>query len=111
MKFFGRIFICFAMFTSGAALADGSTGGTYIKTIVVEPSGTWLEVANVVNPDGCGSTQRLKLVEAAGVTDRMYAAALASKSARTPVSLWLSGCTNTPWGYTAPIVYSITILE
>ncbi|WP_334186004.1 hypothetical protein [Novosphingobium sp.] len=111
MKFFRWILTCVAMFASGAVLADGSTGSIQIKTIVVEPSGTWLEVANVVNPDSCGSTQRLKLVEAAGVTDRMYAAALASKSARTPVSLWLSGCTNTPWGYTAPIVYSITILD
>jgi hypothetical protein len=111
MQVFRWILICLVLFHPGVVLADGSTGSVRIKAIIVEPSGTWLELASASNPDGCGSTQRLKLVEAANVTDRMYAAALASKMARSPVSLWLSGCTNTPWEYTAPIVYSITILD
>lgn len=105
------IVLSLALAHGSAALADGSSGNTSIKTIVVEPSGTWLEVASTTNPDNCGSTQRLKLVEASGVTDRMFAAALTSKSSHSPVSLWLSGCTTTPWGYTAPIVYSITLPE
>lgn len=95
----------------GAAIADGGTGNLQIKTIIVEPSGTWLELSNAPNPDNCGSVQRLKLIEAAGVTERMYAAALTAKTGHTPVNLWLSGCTTSPWGYTAPIVYSITLPE
>jgi hypothetical protein len=109
MKYIKIIILSLALSHGSLALADGSTGNTNIKNIVVEPSGTWLEVSSTVNPDNCGSTQRLKLVEASGVTDRMFAAALTSKSAHTPVSLWLSGCTATPWGYTAPVVYSMTL--
>lgn len=111
MQVFRWILTCLAMFAPGVVLADGSTGSVHIKAIIVEPSGTWLELESALNPDGCGSTQRLKLLEAANVTERMYAAALASKTASSPVSLWLSGCTNTPWGYSAPIVYSITTID
>lgn len=87
MKCFRWFFICIALLVPEAVLADGSTGNVHVKAIVVEPSESWFEVTNAPNPDGCGSSQRLKLVEAASVTGRIYAAALASKSAHTSVSL------------------------
>lgn len=97
---------------SSAALAAGDAGFRKVRDIhiegtvyaVVYPSGSAF-----ANPDGCGSSNLAIIQTSDGQYNQKLALALTALAQGTQVDFWLNGCLNTPWGYSAPIVYAVDV--
>jgi hypothetical protein len=61
------------------------------------------------NPDGCGNSIYAILPSSDPSYKDQLAIALTAFTAGKQVSFWFVGCYSTPWGFTAPKVFSITI--
>ena len=93
------------------AHANGGSGYRNINNVKIEgenfiaiyPDTAW------ANPDDCGNSS-LAIIP---LSDKAYQAklsiALSAFMGKKKLALWLTGCQQTPWGYTAPIVYTMTI--
>jgi hypothetical protein len=92
-------------------LAAGSSGPRGLRTVHIEAA--WFVMVTgttpFLNPDLCGSADGVLIrKEDAWYTDTL-AAVMTAKAAGLPVQFWVSGCANTPWGYSMPVVYSVSI--
>lgn len=89
------------------AVAAGSSG-TIIPTNVTVEGGNVYVSGSVANPDSCGASNMAVLSPANDrEMDRMCALTVTAVSAKRPISMWLSGCTATPWGYAVPRAVSM----
>ncbi|WP_445354318.1 hypothetical protein ACJJI5_13365 [Microbulbifer sp. EKSA008] len=63
------------------------------------------------NPDGCDRSDRVLLRRETEGADQKLSVALTALVAEKKVGVWLDGCSNSPWGYTIPVVDSLWILR
>jgi hypothetical protein len=93
------------------AFASGDSGWRNIINVKIEgknfvavySDNPWL------NPDSCGKSN-LAIVP---LTDEAYreklSVALSAFMGGKRLALWLTGCQQSPWGYTVPVIYTMTI--
>ena len=93
------------------AMANGDSGFQQIAYVHVEGAYfvTVTSVAAFSNPDGCGNSTMVMLQSSAGGYSSIFASVLAAQAAGKAIEFWLTGCAATPWGYTVPVVYSVSV--
>ena len=91
--------------------ANGDSGWRNIVRVKIEGK-SFISVHSETpwaNPDGCGQSN-LAIIP---MTDEAHHAklslALSAFMGGKKISLWLTGCQQTPWGYTAPVIYTMNI--
>lgn len=108
------IFICSLFLISTKSFAGASSGWGTITEFYVHGTGTAVRVKfsePIVNPDGCTGTEYYirELDESAG-SSRFYSALLAAYTSKSPVNIYINGCTSsTWWGKTRPKMHEISI--
>ncbi|WP_444897200.1 hypothetical protein ACJJIQ_08655 [Microbulbifer sp. ANSA003] len=64
-----------------------------------------------LNPDGCERSDRIVIQADAVDADQKLSVAMTALVADKRVAVWVSGCSNTAWGYTVPTLLSLGILR
>jgi hypothetical protein len=90
--------------------AAGSSGSAVPSSCLVDSWDQMVRVdGNWANPDGCG-TSSFVILQMSNANYKDYLATiLAAGTAQKQLNFWLSGCTSTPWGGSAPLVMTVTI--
>lgn len=105
------------LFISGATccsstFAAGDSGSRSVHNVHIEGTAfaTVIPAGSAfANPDNCGSSNLAVIQASDAQYNQKLALAVAAMAQGTQVDFWLNGCINTPWGYTAPIVYAMDI--
>jgi hypothetical protein len=105
------VFCC--LFATGRSQAAGDTGLVLIQEVHIE-GGSFTSITAVGgaafnNPDACTGNAVVVLPATAGGYSTIQALLLSAVTAGKQVHFYTSGCTQTPWGYTAPTVFSANI--
>jgi hypothetical protein len=90
---------------------SGASDMRALKAIHIE-SGSFVTVTGVTsfaNPDSCGNANTIVILESNSRYKEMLSTAMLAYSTGDRVAAWLTGCANTPWGYTLPIAASISV--
>jgi hypothetical protein len=89
----------------------GLSGVTTIKTLHIESSYfAWVvPPAPFSNPDACGSSQGALLLTSNGGYQEILVLLMEAYAIGANVQFYFSGCATTPWGFTAPVIYSMDI--
>lgn len=111
MKFTKTILILSLLLVTQFSFANGSSGWRTIKNVKVEGS-----IATFVhpdtpfkNPDNCGNTTMAMIKFNDPAKEDKVALVLSAFMGGKGVSSWFTGCADTPWGYTVPVMYNISI--
>lgn len=95
------------------AFASGWSGTQYPATVDIEGGAEFIAYppsgSNFNNPDACGQSNVVILESTDSGYQQELAALLAAQAEGAKVQFWLSGCVNSPWGYTVPHIYSISV--
>jgi len=100
------------LFISSTTLwANGSSGWRTIKQvqiegtsyIVIRPTTAW------DNPDVCGTVDYAIIPMTDVASDKKLSVALSAYMSGKKLGLWFTGCVQTPWGVTAPIIYTLSV--
>lgn len=110
IKIISLILLCIY---STSLYANGSSGWRTIKKvqvegdsyIVIHPSVAW------ENPDFCGTANYAVIPLIDNASDKKLSVALSAYMSGKKLGLWFTGCKKTPWGDTAPIIYTLTISD
>lgn len=92
------------------ASADGGGTGLTIKRITVL-GGQFFLSGTFPNPDGCVSSAVIAVVPNDVNRDMWLALATSAQLSRRKVSVWLSGCSYSPWYSTFPTLTALTLEE
>lgn len=95
-----------------AAFSYGSSGTRTIKGFMVAYN--WYSIiysgaSNFSNPDGCGNSSMVMVRQSDAWYKDTFAAVMMAQASGQSVVFWLSGCEATSWGYTVPVVQTITV--
>lgn len=103
------IIMCFAQ----QSFANGSSGTRGVKYIKVEDAFATFIYPDTpfLNPDNCGNTTMAMIKFSDPAKDDKVALTLAAYMGGKKISAWFTGCASTPWGYTVPVMYNITIRD
>lgn len=93
------------------ASADGFSGIRTIKTVHVEGPyfARIIATSPFDNPDGCGSSTGVLIRNVDAQYKDALAAAMLAFATGQPVKFYTTGCAATSWGYTEPVVFSISV--
>ena len=96
------------------AWGAGDSGARSIQSVHIEGTG-FANVASsgtaFANPDGCGASTNVILQASDSQYNQNLATILTAAATGKQVEFWLVGCTNTPWGATMPVIYSVTLVN
>jgi hypothetical protein len=94
-----------------AAFASGDSGTRYVVNIHVEGS-QFVAISALpafANPDSCGTSDMAVIRPGDPGYKEVVAIATTALMAEKQIRFWLAGCVGTPWGVSAPLIYSISI--
>jgi hypothetical protein len=92
--------------------ADGPTGARSLQTVqVLADQFVYVSSSSGAfsNPDVCGNSEGVIIRRTDVWFKEAVSALMLAKASNLRVQFWVTGCGWTPWGYTLPIVYSVTV--
>jgi len=106
-----RIPLLLLCLSSTSLYANGSSGWRTIKQVqiegasyvVIHPTTAW------DNPDSCGTGAYAIIPLTDNTSDKKLSVALTAYMSGKKLGLWFTGCKQTPWGVTAPIIYTLSV--
>lgn len=106
------IFIALLLCTN-ICLGAGNSGYQNIKSIKIEgeqfvavyPAEAFL------NPDNCEKSNIVIIQGSDTYLDKKLSLVLAAYMGGKKIQTYMTGCTSTPWGYTAPVVFNVVIAD
>jgi len=110
-KCFNNIVFMFLTIYSCFLSAAGSSGLRNITNVAIEGS-SFIHIRAATawdNPDTCGNSD-IAIIPASDLTyQAKLSMALSAYMGGKKVIFWFVNCQQTPWGYTAPVVYSMNV--
>ena len=95
------------------ANANGGSGKRNVSNVKIEGASFIAVYSDTAwdNPDNCGNSNLAIIL----LSDKLYreklSVALAAFIGQKKLNLWLTACQKTPWGYTAPIIHTMSISD
>ena len=107
-----NLFILLVFFISNV-YADGTAGERELKKVrVVNGDIITIEaVEGFQNPDNCGSSSFAVIRQDDPGADRKLSLALSAFMGGKKVGAYFTGCVDTVWGHTAPLLYTIYVVN
>ncbi|TRY33417.1 hypothetical protein [Aliiglaciecola sp. M165] len=104
------VFVCLFC-TTQFSYANGSSGWRGIKHIKAEGTMATLIYPDTafLNPDNCGRSDFALINFTDPAKQDKVSIALAAFMGGKKINSWFAGCQDTPWGYSVPVMYNITI--
>ena len=103
--------LLFNQLVSSQVMANGDSGERTISSIKVEANDFIAIKANADwdNPDQCGRSHMVYLSPEEALYKDKLSLIIAAQMSGKPMSFWLTGCVDTPWGFSIPRVYSANL--
>jgi len=95
------------------ANAGGGSGFRNISSIKIEGSSFIMIHATSAwsNPDGCSKSDQAMVLMSDNARQEKLSLAISAYMSGKKIGFWLSGCSQTPWGYSVPNVYTMTVSD
>lgn len=114
MKLLMRLILTITFLNAWANVyADGSSGERELKYVRVVDNlmitATAATGTTFNNPDNCGDSSIAVVNATEAGADKKLTLMLSAFMSGKKIGMWFNGCVSTPWGYTAPHVYTIYV--
>jgi hypothetical protein len=105
-----RLLYLAALLTSFPALglANGFSGVVGIKTVHIEGNGFAMVILTspAANPDSCGNSSEAMVRDSDAWYQSTLSLLMEAYALNAGVQFYFTGCEQTPWGYSIPIIWS-----
>lgn len=103
------ILSCLLLLPATAVHAQGDGGTVLVDQINVIQGRIYVYSTNMHNPDNCATSEYFILPEDNAGRDLMLSLLLTAKTTKSTISLWLDGCSISPWHSSAPVISALSI--
>lgn len=109
--------LLFAVVATAAAVSEANASGlgvagAKISVIHIENGETFIMFYQPINnPDNCPSSNTITFPTSSPNYQGTLSILMTALATGKKISIWVSGCSYTPWGNTAPKAYAIQIAD